>query len=481
MDKPDRHRTAECCTDLDSEAGCRNNYFDGKRLSTDSFRVEQRYFLERRRLINRAIHGWGVVYGFAVAGKSNGLRIGSGLALDECGRELVEVEARQIGLDDLLALDEHGALTDRERAFAAADDREGVCWLLSVHYAEKSTGPVTVEDSCHCQHHEWERTCETVRYSLRLIDCDQCCREEDCELHCDCATGPCCEDNTNQRPKRGGCRCLCDHLTNLHPGAEQCCVTEVDDPCGKVKVDLRNGVPLACVRLYRDERDCRTLAEVEACGPRRLVKRNDLLFDLIQGCDLTRIIEIGWKDWHRREEPVPFDDFSAAFGAVSHEEDEYVSTLFWVKFSRPVRKDTLRRDCFAITVMSGEREGGWWQVLRVPIVRVETQAEASDPAGYVSKATVVVDGAWVEDGVRGRRSLFMGSEACVEIEVRGDFIVDCNGQTVDANAIGLSPSPTGNGTPGDTFLSTFCVAAAREGPQYQSLYASKDRVKGASS
>ena len=130
--------------------------------------------------------------------------------------------------------------------------------------------------------------------------------------------------------------------------------------------------------------------------------------------------------------------------------------------------------------MSGEREGGWWQVLRVPIVRVETTAEASDPSGYVSVAAIVVDGAWVEDGVRGRRSLFMGSETCVEIEVRGDFIVDCNGQTVDANAIGLSPSPTGNGTPGDRFLSTFCVAA-REGPQYQSLYASKDRVKGASS
>ena len=45
----------------------------------------------------------------------------------------------------------------------------------------------------------------------------------------------------------------------------------------------------------------------------------------------------------------------------------------------------------------------------------------------------------------------------VEIEIRGDYIVDCNGQTVDANAVGLSPSPTGNGTPGGTFLSTFRV------------------------
>ena len=47
--------------------------------------------------------------------------------------------------------------------------------------------------------------------------------------------------------------------------------------------------------------------------------------------------------------------------------------------------------------------------------------------------------------------------SAVEIEVRGDFIVDCNGQTVDANAVGLSPAPTGNGTPGGTFLSSFHV------------------------
>jgi len=53
----------------------------------------------------------------------------------------------------------------------------------------------------------------------------------------------------------------------------------------------------------------------------------------------------------------------------------------------------------------------------------------------------------------------------VEIEVRGDFIIDCNGQAVDANAVGLSPGPTGNGTPGGTFVSRFKV----------------DRAKGASS
>jgi hypothetical protein len=56
----------ECCIDPRCESGLRNNYFEGKRLTPDSFRVEQRYLVERRRLLNRAIHGWGVVYGYGI-------------------------------------------------------------------------------------------------------------------------------------------------------------------------------------------------------------------------------------------------------------------------------------------------------------------------------------------------------------------------------------------------------------------------------
>jgi hypothetical protein len=58
----------------------------------------------------------------------------------------------------------------------------------------------------------------------------------------------------------------------------------------------------------------------------------------------------------------------------------------------------------------------------------------------------------------------------VEFEVRGDLIVDCNGQTVDANSFGLCPAPSGNATAGGTLLSTFKVEPAREmsrrGPNY---------------
>lgn len=77
----------ECCTDQQCEFGLRNNYFEGKRLTPDMFRTEQRYLLERRRLLNRAIHGWGVVYGYGVEYVPEGkLKVKPGVALDACGR-----------------------------------------------------------------------------------------------------------------------------------------------------------------------------------------------------------------------------------------------------------------------------------------------------------------------------------------------------------------------------------------------------------
>jgi hypothetical protein len=499
----------ECCTEQECDFGLRNNYFNGKRLTPDSFQVEQKYMLERHRLLNRAIHGWGVVYGFEITivepdpckkTGSSRLMIGAGLALDNYGRELYQC-GTQIEIDDLIVLDKKNArhvLESSSSSYGSSDSKETdpslqECWLLSAHYAEQSTAPVKVEDSCHCERKEWDHTCETVRYSLRRISCAECCCDFECGLNCDCGTGRCCDepdgaDHEERRHKpgsprkRGGCRCLCDHLTHWAPKFESGQLCEIEESCARVRVDLRNGVPLACIDLVRDECDRWAIGEdVEACGPRRLVKRNDLLFDLIRGCDLTRISDFGWKDWHRGE--ISFKDFSEAFGPEGNHQAEYITEKFWVRFSRPVRQDTLLPDCFAMTVMAVEREGGWWQTFRVPIVRLETTdfpPEWGDPKDHVRGATIVVDGGWVEDGVRGRRNIFMGSETRVELEVRGDFIIDCNGQAVDANAAGTATDRMGNGTPGGAFLSTFLVAA-HDAPPRTVPYDSGDRQKGVSS
>ena len=173
---------SECCTDPNCESGLRNNYFYGKQLSPNSFQVEQRYMLERRHLLNRAIHGWGVVYGYGITaeapvackqGRPARLKVGAGLALDPCGRELLQSEAR-IEFDDVILLERNDENRvriipkDEFKKLDAANPAPQGCWLLRVHYAEQKTDPVTIKDPCRCENHEWDHTCETVRYSLQV-------------------------------------------------------------------------------------------------------------------------------------------------------------------------------------------------------------------------------------------------------------------------------------------------------------------------
>src|SRR5687768_1107586 len=105
--QPEQCGCTECCADANCAAGRRNNYFLGKRLSPHTFQVEQQYALERRRLLNRAMYGTCVVYGFGFGKGQNGKRtIGAGLALDVMGRELLQVEDLPLELSTLIVLDQ---------------------------------------------------------------------------------------------------------------------------------------------------------------------------------------------------------------------------------------------------------------------------------------------------------------------------------------------------------------------------------------
>ena len=65
--------------------------------------------------------------------------------------------------------------------------------------------------------------------------------------------------------------------------------------------------------------------------------------------------------------------------------------------------------------------------------------------------------------------------ATVQLEVRGDYILDCHKQAIDANARGFALSDDdsgnlqpGNGTPGGTFVSVFRVQKRPEKAAYRS-------------
>jgi hypothetical protein len=469
--------TAGCCGDEPCNSGRRNRYFPRKQITADTYEIEQRYQQQRRHLINRAIHGWGVVYGYGIeaqvdkgcGGNARFLEIKSGLALDACGRELVWLgtecaQPHRVDLADVLALDEEGKLLNepgkrcRSKDGPSAWDRghEGACWRLRVHYAERLVSPVSVKDPCQCDSHEWDQVCETVRFSLEPIDCEKCCEATGCELHCDCRRSHCCARDPKKPAARGGCSCLCDHATRRDPNPSCCALTHIGLT---LRVDLHNGVPLACVKLARDECGDWTFAGVvESCAPRRLVKNNDLLFDLIRGCDLTRISEVSWQDWHRGR--ASFAEFRKRFGPDDGQGASLTS--FSVKFSGPVQVATIRPDCFAMTVIARDDEDGWGRTLRVPIVKVRIDDPDPMEKDLAGGATLMVDSDWAK-GALDDVSVFAKYVTRVEILVRGDYLLDCNGIPVDANARGASAAPTGNGVPGDTYVSTFIVEEMQPG------------------
>jgi hypothetical protein len=76
----------------------RNNYYYGKLMTVRDFFDEQCYFNEKRWLINRAVHGWGVVCGLKVYESEGKVFVSQGLAIDCCGREILVREPKEVKL-----------------------------------------------------------------------------------------------------------------------------------------------------------------------------------------------------------------------------------------------------------------------------------------------------------------------------------------------------------------------------------------------
>lgn len=78
----------------------RVNYFQGQVLTEQDLLDEQEYHNSKRHLLNRCLHGSGVIYGLEVSINENFLTIETGLALDCRGREIY-VPEKQIGIKPL--------------------------------------------------------------------------------------------------------------------------------------------------------------------------------------------------------------------------------------------------------------------------------------------------------------------------------------------------------------------------------------------
>lgn len=110
----------------------RNQYFYGKLLSVDDFQTEQKYMNDKRRLINRFLHGCGVVCGLNVVQIDDcTLSLETGLALDFAGREIIVDAPLTRKLSMIEGFDSY-----------TEEDEDSSYLYLCIEYAEKDKDPV---------------------------------------------------------------------------------------------------------------------------------------------------------------------------------------------------------------------------------------------------------------------------------------------------------------------------------------------------
>jgi hypothetical protein len=442
------------CRCLACASGQRNRFFKGKMMKAPEFELEQRYGIERRRLLTRAISGWGVVRGLAVRGSNEEqipfpedreFCVSPGLAIDPCGREILLLAGSVLGTDNTFVIGPDCDLQSVERI------RPGE-YVLAIHYAERFLGDTPLPDDCCGTKVVKNYICETVLFSLRRRCEEECpCGESDCPEGCRCHRQHC------LCGKRSRSSCLCDWTRqfDLPKCAKKPCRWHEHD------VWIDEGVDLACVCISTPAENCRPpLGRIcDDCSPRHIVKSNDLLYNLIRGCDLTRIECLSWGEWHRREAPVPWEEFLELL--KGREENGVLVTGLTVHFTGPVLAETVRPDCFTLQFLVGRGE---MRTRSVEITRVLTSIHDGDPAGTTRRATLCVRPEWYED-LTGHGSRIRKEGALVRIEVNGYFILDCHRQLIDAGAHGFAPhrkhdavEPGGTGNPGGLLISTFKVA-----------------------
>jgi len=136
----------------------RNRYFYGKLLTVRDFEVEQKYFNDKRRLLNMAVTGAGVVCGLNVTqSDETTIMVESGLAIDYKGREIV-VDAPVI--KKLQMLDGYAAVEGKTEAF--------LC-LRYDEYLSEQVNAVGADSEQHSQHN---RFVETYKLSLEAEEPD---------------------------------------------------------------------------------------------------------------------------------------------------------------------------------------------------------------------------------------------------------------------------------------------------------------------
>ena len=146
----------EKCSDLpvcpacgQLECLCRPRFFAGQLLTEEDLNRLERYVVEKNKLHNRYLHGWGVVCGLEVVRHPcpNLVTVRTGYALSPCGEDIVVCRDETVDVCALIQKcrpDDRPPDCDPLRSHFSEDCREVTeDWILAVCYDEKPSRGVT--------------------------------------------------------------------------------------------------------------------------------------------------------------------------------------------------------------------------------------------------------------------------------------------------------------------------------------------------
>jgi hypothetical protein len=412
--------------------------------------------LRRQRLLTSALHGHGVVFGYALAAYRKGEAAGH-------GEGELKLKDRCIDISCGLIIDRHGRdLYWPGGRLCVGDivnkqpDRDG-WYQLQAHYAERSDPPEAC-GLCPSDAVQWLE--QKVVFTLSPW-CP--------EVNWDCPHIP---DDTCVTLRDYVCGRTRSEVGPVRPGGDLEWACREPGPlcetsCGGWKYDRDAGIPIACVWV------CNVMLKDAACAPvygfcpcvpkvcevRPYVYRTPLLFELARDChiDLARVASLSWEECLiEGGKAVPWERFAQLF---KHEEHGFI-----VWFTKPIVCRTLHDASIFLTALVQEGDADYWKVRRIP-AKIEPLNEHN---GLALGVRLYPDEEWVVSEINQRRSTLCHG-ALIELTIRGQMLRDHCGRMLDARPLPprpnskpddpfyLDPKWSGQGRPGDDFIVAFHV------------------------
>ena len=393
----------------------RNHYFHGKMLSARDLEAEQRYFNEKRWLINRMVLGWGIVCGLEVCVENGCLVVRPGLALDCCGHELLVCErqalhankiAEQLGVDE--SKSNANSKTYDESKYGHYE--EGTPFALCLEYHECKLEPVKSSSACNsCDEQEEGRQYNRIRdyYKLTIRPREDACPKDHDDFCC---------------PYEGLGR-----ENSIHKA-----LVERSRECPKC--EECECVLLATGSLIRDGDAFRIQLEEDYWKYRRVVYTNSSLANLIRcfHVGLAHITQINWEPGRNYK----VNDFLRLLT------EEHLK----VTFDQPLDQNTVTDPrSFRLSIFIVTENGGCPIQLLIPVERIDYDGNVAE---------YYFDHRCIENHLR-RVCHKLAKAAEVELILHGSMVLDEHKRALDAELIG--DFPTGNGVQGGEFITYFTV------------------------